>query len=930
MLSQKYRKQESAKIRLLLETELEIRAKRGDMGSEKIVRVSIDLADYRDDPVRFGEEVLHEHYTDPIKEVMRSVRDNPVTIAVSANGTGKSHSAARLALWFYLCYRDAQVYTTAAPPERNLRKILWGEIGSLTRKRLDLFPESSISTGMNIQRDPLSFITGVSIPSTGTPEQREAKFCADADDLFEMRDGSLVQYKNLVGRNDISVVSVNENFERESEYAEAFDNGMREILEITLDDGEIVRRTSNHPVYAGWDIGHDYHVYPTIGHKKGQIRARQEGWRGMESLKVGDAILGAESTDFNCGGNEIDDNLVKFLAYMIGDGSFIQKRESGNRLQFTQDRNRQLDEFLTILKNLGSEYTVSDQGKYNWVCVQTSDKRLSDLSRECGLHGLGSEHKFVPNVIFSLSPRQIAIFLSRLFATDGWASLSNKAEIGYSSKSERLVRDVQRLLRRFGIRSKMTSKEIKWTTHGADRSGRYWGLYISHSTDVIKFHANIGIYGKEESVEKCLQYASNTIWRHANWKFEHTGYTWRRITSIRKIGSRPTVGLYVPQNHTYLTSLVEHNSGKHAPHLFFIIDEADAVPEEVFKGIESCLSGGMTRMLIMFNPRADVGIVSRMVKQKEGNVIHLSAFDHPNVFSGMDVIPGAVDRGKTGRRINEWTRPLASLEKPDIECFEVPTFMVDYVAMSNGNVPYPPIPAGWRRVYNPAFFYKVLGKYPPQSDTQLISRVWLDSAVTRWLSYTARWGEDPPEGMIPLVGMDIADLGKDSNQLCRRYGGYVPQMEGWSGIDPDATAIKAYGFLKQLGLPMSEVKVFTDATGVGAGVAPRMVRLGAGKAEGVMVASSPTYETEMGAFYQLRDQLIWSVMVWLRDDPGAMLPPDEELLDELAAYSYGIRNGKIRVSDRDTLIELVGHSPDKASALGLTFAPQGMTIGAWR
>lgn len=512
-----------------------------------------DFSKYQLDPVLFGTEVLGERYTDPIKDVMNSVRDNPVTIAVSANGTGKSHSAARLAMWFYLAYPDAQVYTTAAPPERNLRKILWGEIGYLTRKRADLFPESAVSSGMNIQRNSLSFVTGVSIPSTGTSEQREAKF-----------------------------------------------------------------------------------------------------------------------------------------------------------------------------------------------------------------------------------------------------------------------------------------------------------------------------------------------------------------------------------------------SGKHAPHLFFIVDEADAVPEEVFRGIESCMSGGMARMLIMFNPRNDVGIVSRMVKNNEGKVIHLSAFDHPNVTTGVDIIPGAVNREKTGRRINEWSRPLAPDEAIDSECYQVPDFMVGYIAKTNGNIEYAPIPAGWRRVTDPAFFYKVLGIYPPKSDTQLISRVWLDNAVSRWMSYVATYGEKPPASVNPICGLDIADMGRNQNKLSRRYGQWLARIDGWAGLDPDATAVKAFGMLRQYGLPVGEINVFTDGTGVGAGVAPRMMRLGAAKANGVMVASSPTYATELGVFFQMRDQLWWSMREWLRDDPSqnhpsfAMIPPDDDLLEELSAPSYSIRNGKIRVSDKDTMKELIGRSPDSAESLMLTFAPVPSTIGAWR
>ena len=44
---------------------------------------------YQDDPVGFGRDVLHEDFTPDVMRVMESVRDNPVTIARSANATGK-------------------------------------------------------------------------------------------------------------------------------------------------------------------------------------------------------------------------------------------------------------------------------------------------------------------------------------------------------------------------------------------------------------------------------------------------------------------------------------------------------------------------------------------------------------------------------------------------------------------------------------------------------------------------------------------------------------------------------------------------------------------------------------------------------------------------------------------------------------------------
>jgi hypothetical protein len=65
---------------------------------------------YRENPVGFCKDVLGEAFTDEVQALMKSVRDNPVTIARSANAVGKTHGAARVAVWFYKVFPNAQVY----------------------------------------------------------------------------------------------------------------------------------------------------------------------------------------------------------------------------------------------------------------------------------------------------------------------------------------------------------------------------------------------------------------------------------------------------------------------------------------------------------------------------------------------------------------------------------------------------------------------------------------------------------------------------------------------------------------------------------------------------------------------------------------------------------------------------------------------------
>lgn len=362
-------------------------------------------------------------------------------------------------------------------------------------------------------------------------------------------------------------------------------------------------------------------------------------------------------------------------------------------------------------------------------------------------------------------------------------------------------------------------------------------------------------------------------------------------------------------------------SGKHAPHILFIVDEGDAVPDEIYDGIESCMSGGYARLLILFNPRSAQGPIYEKERDGEANVVHLSAFDHPNVLTGENVIPGAVTRDVTVRRINEWTHALPLGERPTENCFEVPQFLVGVSAPGQDGVNYPPLQPGWRRVEENSFWYMVMGVYPPQGETQLISSAWVNTARKRWDEYVALHGEVPPAGEEPLGGLDIAEMGGDNNSLCFRYGGFVKRFQTWQSVDPDRAAERAVDFCEREGC----LQVFVDGIGVGASVAPRVSRLAKDKrlrAFSVKVSEKPTTSIEIGEFYQLRDQLWWSLREWLRTDPQAMLPPDPYLLEELKCPTYEpIESGKIKVMSKNTLRDRLRRSPDRADALCLTFAP---------
>lgn len=141
------------------------------------------LLKYKDDPVGFCEKELGERFPKKIQELMLSVLENPITIAKSSNAFGKSFSAASIAVWFYKCHEEVQVYSACAPPEANLRRILWGQIGNKVRKNPNLFkddlltvlrlaPKAEVSSG----GEPINLIAGLTIPQSGSEMERESRF----------------------------------------------------------------------------------------------------------------------------------------------------------------------------------------------------------------------------------------------------------------------------------------------------------------------------------------------------------------------------------------------------------------------------------------------------------------------------------------------------------------------------------------------------------------------------------------------------------------------------------------------------------------------------------------------------------------------------------------------------------------------------------
>lgn len=133
-----------------------------------------DYLKYRGRPAKFIKEIFHEVLAPDVEELLESVENNDFTVAMSGNSTGKSHVAARLALYYFLVYDDACEIYLIATSEQQLKRVLWKEVMIVVGRFPELFEHATVQT-RSISCGPARTITAVVIPLTGTEAIIEGK-----------------------------------------------------------------------------------------------------------------------------------------------------------------------------------------------------------------------------------------------------------------------------------------------------------------------------------------------------------------------------------------------------------------------------------------------------------------------------------------------------------------------------------------------------------------------------------------------------------------------------------------------------------------------------------------------------------------------------------------------------------------------------------
>lgn len=342
-------------------------------------------------------------------------------------------------------------------------------------------------------------------------------------------------------------------------------------------------------------------------------------------------------------------------------------------------------------------------------------------------------------------------------------------------------------------------------------------------------------------------------------------------------------------------------SGFHAVNTMFVVTEASGISETIFNAIEGNLQGN-SRLLLVFNPNTTTGYAAKAMKSSRFKKFRLSSLNAENVVKRKTVIPGQVDYEWVKDKVENW---CTLIQKEDFD-------------EGQGDFEF----EGLCYRPNDLFRVKVLGLFPKTSEDMLIPLEWCELAVERWRKLQE---EKFVSKKHPLIGIDVAGMGRDSSCFVPRYGNYVPEIkihQSGGKADHMKVAGEATHWLSD-----AKAKAFIDTIGEGAGVFSRLEELGYKNAysckfsEGTKGLHDITGQYE---FANMRAYCYWAVRDWLNPKNGfnPALPPCDELVAELTEVHWSFQSsGKIIIEAKEDIKSRLKRSPDIADALASTFYP---------
>ncbi|MBI5944906.1 MAG: DNA polymerase III subunit alpha [Chloroflexi bacterium] len=301
------------------------------------------------------------------------------------------------------------------------------------------------------------------------------------------------------------------------------ENGIKSVFRLTTALGRTIEATGNHPFYT------------------------YNGWRKLEDLQPDEFIAVPRIIPVE-GQKEWPNHEVIALGHLLAEGNLCHPHSV---YYYNQDE-EQVKDFIQAaeaFKNVKCT-TAMHKGTYSIYAARV-DKRFAPgiftWAGELGMLGTNARTKEIPAPVFELTNRQIGLMISRMWDGDGHVDVRGRS-LYYATASQRMAQQLQHLLLRFGIISRLRTVEFPY------KEGRIgYQVFITGHENINTFKRQIGCYSVCQKRKQALDELTaaipplavgtkdivpTAVKEYVRTAKDQSGLTWKEISANTGIAPR--------------------------------------------------------------------------------------------------------------------------------------------------------------------------------------------------------------------------------------------------------------------------------------------------------------------------------------------------------------------------------------------------------
>lgn len=363
-------------------------------------------------------------------------------------------------------------------------------------------------------------------------------------DLFDCKENGIEDYTPKI---DLSVVNKDSEYEK---IDRGVYNGYKNTKKIKTNYGFELECSNNHPIMIEKQNGEiDYVLAQDLKfNDKVLISTKNDIWGNEIKLNIDkNKIRGRKELNIP---EYLDEDLALIIGYIIGDGCMSRK----DKVIFSNIDEDILNNYKSYANKLNID--LKKENKYDYVLYGLG---IRDFFYQLGFDYIKSDKKEIPECIMK-APKNIVIkTLQGIFDTDGSVE-STGEKVSITSKSKKLIQQIQLLLLNLGIISSVKVKINKRYNH------TFYVLRI-YSQNIDKFKKIIGFSCKRK--QDVLDEISGKVRIIDKNKYKEN-YFLDEIVDIQD-SKNHVYDISVPNTHSFVSNgFISHNTWGEVISMFII------------------------------------------------------------------------------------------------------------------------------------------------------------------------------------------------------------------------------------------------------------------------------------------------------------------------------------------------------------------------